>query len=117
METELKSIHPFYSLALRRAAKVALKKKEIKKEDFETINGVIRHSVRKSEDGKTCDIMEEARKHTVSMAMQDESLPAEIRSEVVGLNFDWGKIWEWLKTHIPQILSVMASLLTIFMFL
>ena len=109
--------HPLYSLALHRASKTALQKGEITQEKFDTIKSVIRNPIRKSEDGRTADILEEAKKHTVTMAAADESLPADIRTEVVGLNFDFGKIWEWIKTHLPQILQCIAALLSIFVLL
>lgn len=118
MEQELlKGIHPFYSMSLHRAARVALHEGKITQEQADTINGVIRSPLRKSEDGRTCDILEEARQHTAVIAAHDPNLSAEERNQAFNFSFDWSSIWTWIKDHLPQILQCIASLLSIFILL
>ena len=115
MEQELKGIHPLYSIALHRAARVAFHEGKITQEQADTINGVIQNPIRKAEDGRTCDVLDEARQHTAVIAAHDSSISDG--SQAFNLNFDWSAIWKWIVDHLPQILQCIAALLSIFVLL
>ena len=110
-------LHPFYSLALHRAAVVAVHKGQITETDLETINSIIIHPVRKNEQGQSADVVELSRQKTVEMATADSNLPPEMKTAMTAINFNWSQIWTWFVDHLPQILSCIASILAIFMIL
>jgi hypothetical protein len=108
------NLHPLFSHALRHAARVGLEEGKITQSDHDTIESVVSNPVRKSTGGQTADVVERTRQHAVYMAFNDKNLSTEVRENVDEAGFNWEGIWQWILANLPEILQVIAALISIF---
>jgi hypothetical protein len=109
--------HPLFKIALHRATKKQERLGAISHEDADQMYEAILLPNRKAADGRTCDLVEELRKHTVKAIQADSTFQASYGidpKDVEAVTFNWSSIWQWIKDHWLQVLQALLSLLSIF---
>jgi len=100
-----------FRLAFRRAVRLAELRGEISEEDANVLHNAIRSPHRWNRAGKRIDLLDEI-EDDAAIGYHAEQVMAGVSAP-----FDWGSLIDWIKSHLPEILQLIASLISIFILL
>jgi len=104
--------HPLFSLAMYRATHTQLRAGKITQQQADTVHEALARPMRKNDKGETCNLIDVMHGKVASMAAAD-NLGYGI-GELMMATFNWGSIITWIEGHLPQILSALEALLSVF---
>ena len=117
--------HHRFRRALHRATTRLHESGDITTEQADMMLDALVSPIRHDGKGNACDLIERAHAECLRTMRAEKTLPRGTIFSAGEEDFDWCQraedgthpIIDWLRNHWPQILSVIASLLTIFAFL